>query len=520
MFEQLPLLTILIWLPVIGAILVLCTGGDKNANQARAIAVTIAVINLLLCVPLYLGFDTGRYDMQFLEDHLWINAYQVHYALGIDGISLVMVMLTNFTGLLVVIAGCQSIKTRVAQYMAAFLIMQGMIIGVFCAMDAILFYVFWEGMLIPMYLSIGMWGSANRSYASIKFFLFTFFGSILMLVALIYLYDQTGSFMIQNYYGLPLSLSVQKYIFIAFLFAFAVKVPMFPLHTWLPDAHTEAPAGGSVVLAALMLKLGVYGFLRFSMPIVPQACQELAWLMIVLSLIAIVYIGLVAIVQSDMKKLIAYSSIAHMGFATLGCFMVYDIVTHTHALQDAYMSLEGAVIQMIAHAFGSGAMFLGVGMLSERFYNHSRLIKDYGGVANSMPVFAAFFMLFALSNVGLPGTAGFVGEFMIVLSAFQTHFWVALFAALTLILSASYTLWMYKRVFFGPVGNDYVANFQDVSWIEKINYILLAAGVFFVGLYPQAIIDVLRVTIGHLLLQSIPTDLAMNVSKQIFFGSL
>lgn len=506
MFTQLPLLSMLIWLPVIGAVLTLCIG-DKHVNAVRTAAVIVVIANLLLCIPLYLAFDPTRFDMQFLEDHLWIRAYQTHYALGIDGISLLMVMLTNFTGLLVVIAGCHSIKVRVSQYMAAFLTMQGMIVGVFCAMDAILFYVFWEGMLIPMYLSIGMWGSANRSYASIKFFLFTFFGSILMLVALIYLYNQTGSFMIQNFYGLPLSLSVQKWLFLAFLFAFAVKVPMWPVHTWLPDAHTEAPSGGSVVLAALMLKLGVYGFLRLSMPIVPLACANLAWVMIVLSLIAIVYIGLIAIVQSDMKRLIAYSSIAHMGFATLGCFMVYDIVYHSKSLQGAYMSLEGAVVQMISHAFGSGAMFLGVGLIADRFYNHSRLIRDYGGIANTMPIFAAYFMLFAMSNVGLPGTAGFVGEFMVIMSAAQTHFWVASFAALTLVLSASYTLWMYKRVFFGPVGNEHVARFQDINWTEKVNYILLAAGVFFVGLYPQPLISVLQTTIGHLLVISIPPDL-------------
>lgn len=508
---QLPLLSILIWLPLIGAMLVLCTGDDKNANIARAIAVVVGLASILLCVPLYLGFDTNSYAMQFVEDHLWITAYKIHYALGVDGISLIMVMLTNFTGLLVIIAGCHSIKTRVAQYMAAFLVLQGMIIGVFCAMDAILFYVFWEGMLIPMYLSIGIWGSANRSYASIKFFLFTFMGSILMLIALLYLYNQTGSFMIQHFYDLPLDLKTQEWLFLAFLLGFAVKIPMWPVHTWLPDAHTEAPAGGSVVLAALMLKLGVYGFLRFSMPIAPLACHQLAWVMIILSLIAIVYVGLIAIVQTDMKKLIAYSSIAHMGFATLGCFMVYDIVHHMRGLQDAYMSLEGAMVQMVAHAFGSGAMFLGVGLLSERFYNHSRLIKDYGGVANTMPVFAAFFMLFAMSNVGLPGTAGFVGEFMVIMSAFQTHFWVALFAAFTLVLSASYTLWLYKRVFFGPVANHYVAGFQDITWTEKVNYILLAAGVFFIGLYPQAIINVLHTTIGHILLQSMPPDLALNL---------
>ncbi len=516
MMAELPILSMLTWLPVIGAVLVLCTGANKNANWARGIAVVIAILSLLLCIPLYLNFDPSTYDMQFTEDRLWVTAYQIHYAMGVDGISLVMVILTHFTGLLVVLAGCQSIKIRVSQYMAAFLTMQGMIVGVFCSMDAILFYVFWEGMLIPMYLSIGMWGSANRSYASIKFFLFTFTGSILMLVALIYLYSQTGSFMIQNFYGLPFSLETQKWLFFAFLLAFAVKVPMWPVHTWLPDAHTEAPAGGSVVLAALMLKLGVYGFLRFSMPITPLACEKLALVMIILSLVAIVYIGLIAIVQTDMKKLIAYSSIAHMGFATLGCFMVYAIVRETHLLQDAYMSLEGAVIQMIAHAFGSGAMFLGVGMLAERFYNHSRLIKDYGGVANTMPVFSAFFLLFAMSNVGLPGTAGFVGEFMVIMSAFQAHFWIAVFASLTLILSASYTLWMYKRIFFGPVVNQHVAAFKDITPIETINYVLLAAGIFIFGLYPQPIIDVLRVTIGHLLLQSVPAELALNGAMRTF----
>lgn len=506
---SLPILSILIWLPVVGSVFILCTGGDENANTARTIAVITAVLCMLLCIPLYLGFDPGTYNMQYVENHLWVAAYQTHYALGVDGISLIMVILTNFTGLLVVIAACTAIKKRVAQYMAAFLVLQGMITGVFCSLDAILFYVFWEGMLIPMYLSIGIWGSSNRSYASIKFFLFTFFGSVLMLVALIYLYNLTGSFNITNFYGLPLDPKVETWLFISFVVAFAVKVPMFPLHTWLPDAHTEAPAGGSVVLAALMLKLGVYGFLRFSMPITPVASANLAWLMIALSLVAIIYIGLIAIVQQDMKKLIAYSSIAHMGFATLGCFMVYDIISHTQRFQDAYMSLEGSVIQMVAHAFGSGAMFLGVGMLADRMYNHSRLIKDYGGVAISMPVFASFFMLFCMSNVGLPGTAGFVGEFMVILSAFQSHLWVALFAAFTLILSASYTLWMYKRVFFGKISNQHVANFPDLTWSEKLNYVLLAFGVFFLGLYPQPIIDLLKVTIGHLLSISVPMNLSM-----------
>lgn len=504
MFLQSSLLSILIWLPLLGAVLALVTGSDKNAKGARTIAAIVAVINLLLCIPLCMGFDPSMASMQFQEDHLWIRAYQIHYAVGVDGISLAMIVLTNFTGLLVIIAGCHAIKVRIAQYMAAFLTMQGMMIGVFAATDAILFYVFWEGMLIPMYLSIGMWGSANRSYASIKFFLYTFLGSILMLIAILYLYNQTGSFDIQQFYGLNLSEPIQKLLFFAFFLAFAVKVPMWPVHTWLPDAHTEAPAGGSVVLAALMLKLGIYGFLRFSMPIVPQACEALAWFMIILSLIAIVYIGLVAIVQTDMKKLIAYSSIAHMGFATLGCFMVYDIIRHTNTYQDAYMSLEGAVVQMIAHAFGSGAMFLGVGMMADRFHNHSRQIKDYSGLATRMPIFAAFFMLFAMSNVGLPGTAGFVGEFMVLMSAFQAHFWVALVAASTLILSSAYTLWMVKRVFFGKVVSEHVALMEDINWIEATNYILLAAGVFFLGLYPEPVLHVLHATIGHLLAVSLP----------------
>jgi NADH-quinone oxidoreductase subunit M len=499
------LLSILIWLPLLGAVAALVTGGDKNALIARVIAAAVAIINLLLCIPLYLQFDPLSYAMQFQENHLWIRAYQIHYMLGIDGISLAMIILTNFTGLLVILAGCQVIKVRIAQYMAAFLTMQGMMIGVFAANDAILFYVFWEGMLIPMYLSIGMWGNSNRNYAAVKFFLYTFLGSILMLIALLYLYNQTGSFNIQHFYGLHLAAPIQILLFFAFFLAFAVKVPMWPVHTWLPDAHTEAPAGGSVVLAALMLKLGIYGFLRFSMPIVPQACDKLAWFMIVLSLIAIVYIGLVAIVQTDMKKLIAYSSIAHMGFATLGCFMVYDIIRHMTNYHDAYMSLEGAVIQMIAHAFGSGALFLGVGILADRMANHSRLIKDYSGVATPMPIFAAFFMLFAMSNVGLPGTAGFVGEFMVIMSAFQAHFWVAFIAALTLILASAYTLWMYKRVFFGPVVSHEVAMLQDLNWLEKTNYILLASGVFFLGLYPTPVLNVLHATIGHLLLQSMPS---------------
>ncbi len=493
------LLTILIWLPVLGAVAVLMTGGDTNAKYARWIAGGVAFVNLALCIPLYLGFDVHTTAMQFPEKKLWITAYQIYYSLGVDGISLAMIILTNFTGFLVILAACEAIKVRIAQYMAAFLVMQGMMIGVFAATDAILFYVFWEGMLIPMYLSIGMWGSVNRSYASIKFFLYTFLGSILMLVALLYLYVQTGAFSIEGYYGLHLSRHIQELLFWAFFMAFAVKVPMWPVHTWLPDAHTEAPSGGSVVLAALMLKLGIYGFLRFSMPIAPLACQHLDWIMIILSLIAIVYIGLVAIVQTDMKKLIAYSSIAHMGFATLGCFMVYDIVKDTGNVHAAYLSLEGAVIQMISHAFGSGAMFLGIGMMADRYFNHSRLIKDYGGLAIRMPIFAAFFMLFAMSNVGLPGTAGFVGEFMVIMAAFQAHFGVALIASLTLILAASYSLWMYKRVFFGPVVSDHVAVMKDLTWLEITNYTLLAIGVMWLGLYPKPVLNLLQPTVSHIL---------------------
>lgn len=498
------LLSLMIWLPVGGAVAVILTGDDARAQTARTIAVMVALANMLLSIPLYLGFDPSVYHMQFQENHEWIPIFRVHYALGVDGLSLAMVLLTNFTGLLVIFAGCHAIRVRVAQYMAAFLIMQGMMIGVFAATDAILFYVFWEGMLIPMYLSIGMWGSANRSYASIKFFLYTFLGSILMLVALLYLYAQTGVFEITHFYGLSLDPFTEKLLFFAFFFAFAVKVPMWPVHTWLPDAHTEAPSGGSVVLAALMLKLGVYGFLRFSMPIAPHACEALASFMIVLSLIAIVYIGLIAIVQSDMKKLIAYSSVSHMGFATLGCFMIYDIARQA-SLADAAMSMEGAIIQMIAHAFGSGAMFLGVGMLADRHPTHSRLIRDYGGIASRMPVFAAFFMLFAMSNVGLPGTAGFVGEFMIIMSACRAHFLTALVAALTLVLASAYTLWMMKRVFFGPVTHPAVKVMQDIHWIEKLNYTLLAAGVFWLGLYPESVLQLLHATVDHLLALSLPT---------------
>lgn len=497
MLFQLPILSLLIWVPIVGGALCLIFGNEERAETARYIAVITALVTLGLCVPLYTQFDTTTYVMQFRELLPWITAYNINYDLGVDGISMPMVILTTVTTLVVILASWKAITVKVPQYLATFLIMQGMMVGVFEALDSILFYVFWEGMLIPMYLCIGMWGGENRTYASIKFFLYTFFGSALMLVALLYMRMHANSFSILDFYVLPLTMGEQLLIFLAFLLAFAVKVPMWPVHTWLPDAHTEAPAGGSVVLAALMLKMGVYGFLRFSLPITPDAAQALDWLMIGLSLIAIVYIGLVAIIQTDMKRLIAYSSIAHMGFATLGCFMIYMTIAHTGNVEDAYMGLEGSMVQMISHAFSTGAMFFGIGILYDRM--HSRLIKDYGGVVNTMPMFAALFMLFAMANVGLPGTSGFVGEFMIILSSFHTSFWVTLLAATTLILSASYTLWMYKRVFFGAVESPGVSALKDIEGTEIAVMGILAFIVIFLGVYPQPLLELLHASVGHLL---------------------
>lgn len=499
------LLSLLIWLPMLGGALALMVGGEPHPNRARIVALVTALICLVLCIPLYLDFDPSIGTMQLQEHHAWITAYNINYALGVDGISLPLIFLTNFTTILVILAAWHSIRLRVAQYMAAFLVMQGMMVGTFAALDAVLFYAFWEGMLIPMYLSIGIWGSENRSYASIKFFLYTFLGSALMLIALLYLRVHAHSFLITDFYPLKLTMKEQMWIFFAFLLAFAVKLPMWPVHTWLPDAHTEAPAGGSVVLAALMLKMGGYGFLRFSLPIVPDASQALDGLMIALALIAVVYIGLVAIAQKDMKKLIAYSSISHMGFVTLGCFMVFEIVDKTHKVADAYMSLEGAMVQMVSHAFSSGAMFLGVGMLVHRL--HSRLIKDYGGIANTMPVCAAFFMVFAMANVGFPGTSGFVGEFMIILSSAQANFWVAAIAATTLILGAAYTLYMYKRVFFGAVENPKILTLHDINFTEKLVFVALAAVIIFLGVYPQPMLHVMHGTVGHLLQLSLQSKL-------------
>lgn len=499
MLEYIPVLSVLIWLPIMAAVAILLIG-DKRKQLVRAIALLTMMASMLMCIPLYMHFDANSYQMQFVENLLWIPNFDIHYALGIDGISLIMVMLSTFTSLIVVIAACEAIEDKVAQYMATFLILQGMMVGVFVATDAILFYVFWEAMLIPMYICIGVWGGQHRSYAAIKFFIYTFLGSVLMLLALLYLGWHAHSFVIAKLYDLKLAFSTQIFIFIAFFLAFAVKVPMWPFHTWLPDAHTEAPAGGSVVLAALMLKMGVYGFLRFSLPITPLANQSLYWVMIALSLVMIIYIGFVAIAQTDFKRLIAYSSIAHMGIAVLGCFMVYPIILNSsHA--EAYLSLEGATVQMVAHAFSSGAMFLGFGFLYRRFA--TRRIDDFGGVASQMPVFAAFFMLFSMSNVGLPGTAGFVGEFMVILSAFKVSFWLALLTVTTIVIAPVYTLWIYGRVFFGKVVNDNVRQLEDIRGTEWITFCLLAAGVFVVGVYPQCVLVPLHATIGHLLTDSL-----------------
>jgi NADH-quinone oxidoreductase subunit M len=481
-------LSLAIWLPIAGGVAVLFTGSDANAVLARRISLLVALAAFAATLPLYFGFDVQSAAMQFEENRPWVAAFHINYHLGIDGISLLFILLTSFTTLLVVIAGWQVIQQKVAQYMAAFLFMEGLMIGVFSSVDAILFYVFWEAMLIPMFVIIGVWGGPNRVYATMKFFLYTLLGSVLMLVALLYMYLTGGnSFDIPALHALKLSMNEQVWIFIAFFLAFAVKVPMWPVHTWLPDAHVEAPTGGSVVLAAIMLKMGAYGFLRFSLPILPDASHKLAIVMIVLSLIAIVYIGLVALVQQDMKKLIAYSSIAHMGFVTLG-FFVFNA-----------QGVEGGIIQMVSHGFVSGALFLCVGVLYDRM--HSRMINDYGGVANRMPVFAAFMMLFAMANVGLPGTSGFVGEFLVILGSFQASPWYAFLAATTLIFGAAYTLWMYKRVIFGEVANDAVAALKDVTAREIVFLALLALPVLVMGLWPYPFLDVMHASVEHLLQQ-------------------
>ncbi len=496
MLADLPILSLTIWLPIIGGILVLASG-DKAANASRWTALVVAILTFMVSLALWSGFDISTANMQFVEKSVWIELFNIEYYLGIDGISMPLIILTTFITVLVIIAGWEVIQYKPSQYMAAFLIMEGVMVGVFSALDAMLFYVFWEAMLIPMFLIIGIWGGPNRVYATIKFFLYTFFGSVFMLVALIYMYFQSGSFDILEFHGLQLSLNEQILIFIAFLMAFAVKVPMWPVHTWLPDAHVEAPTGGSVILAAIMLKIGGYGFMRFSLPITPDASSHLDWLIITMSLIAVVYIGFVALVQQDMKKLIAYSSVAHMGFVTLGMFIVFMISNNSAATGGASLGMSGGMVQMVSHGFISAAMFLCVGVLYDRL--HSREIADYGGVVNTMPVFAAFMLFFAMANAGLPGTSGFVGEFMVILASFRADFWFAFLAATTLIIGAAYTLWMVKRVIFGEVANDGVAALKDISGREFLVLGSLALAVLILGLWPAPLIEVMDVSINNLL---------------------
>jgi len=499
MASGIPLLSLVIWVPIIGGLLVLAAGKSNNNSAVRWLSLFVSVLTFLISIPLYTGFDTTTYQMQFTEKLIWIPTFNINYYLGIDGISMPLILLTTFATVLVVIAAWEVIQYKVAQYMACFLIMEGLMCGVFSALDAILFYVFWEGMLIPMFLIIGIWGGARRVYAAIKFFLYTFLGSVFLLIALIYLYFQADSFSLLDFHAVKLGMTAQILIFLAFLIAFAVKVPMWPVHTWLPDAHVEAPTGGSVILAAIMLKLGAYGFVRFMLPITPDASGELDWLIITMSLIAVVYIGLVALVQEDMKKLIAYSSISHMGFVTLGFFIVFTIVERTGNASGAAMGIEGGLVQMVSHGFVSGALFLCVGVMYDRM--HSRNISDYGGIVNTMPWFATFMVLFAMANAGLPGTSGFVGEFMVILAAFKADFWYAFLAASTLILGAAYTLWMVKRVVFGDVSNDNVAKLQDINQREALFLGALAVFVLLLGVWPEPLVEVMHSSVDHLIEQ-------------------
>jgi len=498
-----PILSVLIWLPVLGGVALLALG-DRSIALGRWVALLVTLLTFLLSTQLYTHFDSTTAQMQFVESLPWIPGLSARYALGVDGIAMPLIVLTTFITPLVVIAGWSVIEKRPAQYFASFLILEGLMVGVFAATDALLFYVLWEAMLIPMFIIIGVWGGARRVYATIKFFLYTFLGSVLMLVALIYLYLQSCeagqcSYAIADFQALPLGLHAQLLIFGAFLLAFAVKVPMWPVHTWLPDAHVEAPTGGSVILAAIMLKMGGYGFLRFMLPITPDASAQLDWLIISLSLIAVVYIGFVAIAQQDMKKLIAYSSIAHMGFVTLGSFLAFDLIAVNGDARGASMGIDGAMVQMISHGLISGAMFLCVGVLYDRV--HSREISAYGGVINTMPKFAAFAVLFALANSGLPGTSGFVGEFLVIIASFRADFWYAFLAAITLILGAAYTLWLVKRVIYGAVANQHVAELTDLNGREFLVLGVLAVAVLLLGIWPAPLLDVMRPTVEHLVQQ-------------------
>ena len=499
MFADWPLLSLTVWVPILGGIAVLLSGDKGDAAGVRRLALVIAVVTFILSLGLYTGFNSSTAEMQFVERHEWISAFNIYYHFGVDGISMPLIILTTFTMILTIIAGWEVIKKKPAQYMAAFLIMEGLMIGVFAALDSILFYVFWEGMLVPMFILIGVWGGERRVYATIKFFIYTFIGSVFMLVALIYMYYQGGSFAILDMHAMKLSMDEQLLIFIAFLMAFAVKVPMWPVHTWLPDAHVEAPTGGSVILAAIMLKIGGYGFLRFSLPITPDASHALDWLIITMSLVAVVYIGFVALVQKDMKKLVAYSSIAHMGFVTLGLFVVFQIWENPANTDGsgAILAVEGAMVQMISHGFISGVMFLMIGVLYDRM--HTRNIQDYGGVVHTMPIFAAFAVFFSMANAGLPGTSGFVGEFMVIIASFHANFWYAFLAATTLILGAAYTLWMVKRVFYGEVANDNVRALKDLNQREFVIMSILAIAVLVMGLWPAPVVEVMHATIENLL---------------------
>ena len=490
------ILSILIWLPILGGVAVLALG-DQRAALARLLALLVSALVFAFSIFMLMAFESSSAAMQFSELSPWIAALDVNYHLGVDGFSVPLIMLTTFFGVLVVIAGWEVIQERVQQYMAALLIMEGLMVGVFSALDALLFYVFFEAMLIPMFLLIGMWGGPRRVYATIKFFLYTFLGSVFLLIGLIYLYIQSGTWSILEWHEFPLSLEVQIWLFLGFLAAFSVKIPMWPVHTWLPDAHVEAPTGGSVILAAIMLKIGGYGFIRLSLPITPDAAATLDWLIIALSLIAVVYIGFVALVQEDMKKLIAYASIAHMGFVTLGLFIAFAIFRNPEAGGGAALGIEGAMVQMISHGLISGALFLCVGVLYDRL--HSRMIADYGGVANTMPWFASFAVLFFLANSGLPGTSGFVGEFMVILAAFQANFWYAFLAGLTLILGAAYSLWLVKRVIFGEVASNEVAKLEDINAREALVLGTLAVAVLTLGLWPDPLVNLMHASVDQLL---------------------